>query len=236
MRLLTLLLILIFIGCSHSPERDLAAISDEIITWGEIDKSKSVVTLFPPDLRGDRFRYNFYLQLRDAKNQFVDCDEKDIVLKDKKGKKYTFKLERVLKGRYYVTLESQGKLLSSEVSLSVQNHILREELKLKFTPPDKKMSKITIVSEEMHRMTFELTLADSKGKAITSQEKPEIILDGSDASIEDLHQLKEGVWRFNLVFSEQNHVIYISVKSNGAYLERLFRFHYVDKLLHGSTW
>lgn len=235
MKFLILLTLIALTACSHMPEREPASFS-EIIVLGEIDKFKSVVTLFPPEIKGDIYRYFFYLQLKNSEGQFVDCDERDVVLKNKKGKKIPFRLERVLPGKYYVIIEKSAKVITSDLDISVQGKVLREQFKLTLNHPDKKNSKIKIISEENHRVTFELTLADSNGKRVNLFEKPEIVFNDGNVSMENLHQVKEGVWRFTLLLSEQNHVIYISVKTNGAYLERLYRLHYVDKFSHGSTW
>jgi hypothetical protein len=77
-------------------------------------------------------------------------------------------------------------------------------------------------------MVLELTLSDKKGSFVELLQMPEIMIEGNGL-ISDLGLVRKGVWRFRVNYSDDNHIMYFSVRGNGVYLERLLRFQHIEK-------
>jgi hypothetical protein len=57
---------------------------------------------------------------------------------------------------------------------------------------------------------------------------PDIILEGI-GEISGLEYRGPGIWQFHLKFPEIDQIMYISVRQQGVLLERIFRYHHLEK-------
>ena len=223
MRIGLFFLILTFFGCAEAPLRHPA--SETIIRIGEVSRAHSLVQLFPTS-EGDTLTYNFYLQLKNEKSEYVDCDPSEIILKTKKNRPVPFKLERLLTGRYYLILnKSQGL---KDIDFFVKGIELKEKFNLNLRKPDKKFTSITIAQKDDGKVVFRLKLADKTNKPVVLLNEPEIVLEGR-GEIEGVRYIQEGIWEFTLVYPEENQIIYLSVRAQGVYLTNLLRYQHIEK-------
>lgn len=227
MRLSAIALITLFVSCSRIPIREIASV-DSDYNCGEVNLKNSSVRLFRPEVKEEISLYNFYLQLKNSHGEYVDCESKSLVLKNKKREKIPFVLERSLKGRYYISVKVNSNKISDKLDFFIDGRLLKEHLKMALKHPDPKFSKIKILNKKLNEFHMELYLGDSKGKPIQTSTAPEFIVEGH-ASVEDVRMISKGVWEFNLVYPERNEIIYISVRANGTYLERMFRIQHIER-------
>jgi hypothetical protein len=222
-----ILLFLFFLtSCAHpEPKRSIA--SREMVI-GEIDYAKSLVQLFPSADKDNTLRYYFYLQLRDVKGNFVDCSPSEILIKTNKGKRVHFDYERLLPGRYYLSLDQGLKMNSSQLDFYVGGKPLKEKFNLPHRSPDRNNTKITIIEKLDNKIVLQLRLADQKNLPVEHIEMPEIIIDGVGL-LEDMKPMGPGVWEFTVTYPEDNQIIYLHVRALSFYFSNLFRYQYVDK-------
>jgi len=220
-------------SCSHrpagSPDREVAAVTELSLNYGDIDHKKSSVKLFPPEFEGGYYKYYFYVELKDQQNKFVDCDPGEIVLKNDKGALVNFELERLFTGRYYVIVEAPKQIVPKNIHFSVRDKPIQEKFRLVLQgPPVLEKSGIRMLVKENHQVTMQLILKDANGRPATLGAGPEVILEG-DGFLGDVVQMKDGIWEFTINYSEQNHIMYISVRAQGVYFHNLYRFQHVEK-------
>lgn len=228
MRVIFFSLLIFLIGCaSERPVRKIASV-DTIVKIGQVDLKKSSVQIFPAVAADDGLWYYFYVQLRDTDGKYIDADPSDIGLKTDKGKPVPFKLERLLVGRYYLTLEKTADISSVQMDFFIQGKKLKEQFKMQMRLPDKAHSKITIVKNTIERITFRLRLADKLNQPVEIPDRPEIILEGV-GSVENIKHVHEGIWEFSLIYPNENQIMYFSVRAHGVYLNKLFRYQHVEK-------
>lgn len=193
--------------------------------FGEVSATHSSVQLFP-DSEADSHTYYFYIQLKDAKGEFVDCEPSEIVLKTKKKKLIKFKYERLLIGRYYLILDkSQG---FKDIHFSVKGIALKGKFNLDIRRPDMKHSHIVLEKKLPGKLTFRLKLADRSNRPVMTSVAPEIILDGR-GEVQELRYIQEGIWVFTVIYPEDNQIMYFSIRSQGSYLVNLLRYQHVEK-------
>jgi hypothetical protein len=87
---------------------------------------------------------------------------------------------------------------------------------------------LKILANHNHELTLELSLKDKNGKVVEMIQMPDIMIEGN-GTISDLSLVRKGVWRFQVNYSEDNQIMYFSVRGNGVYLERLQRFQHIEK-------
>lgn len=221
MRILILLLILVT-GCAEMPLRGPASAP---MRFGEVSAIHSSIQLFP-DSDADTHTYYFYLQLKDSKGEFIDCDPSEIVLKTKKKKLIKFKYERLLTGRYYLILDkSQG---FKDINFSVRGIALNGKFNLDIRRPDIKHTNIILERKLPGKLIFRLKLADRANRPVMTSVAPEIIMDGR-GEIQELRYIQEGIWQFTVIYPEDNQIMYFSVRSQGKYLVNLLRYQHVEK-------
>jgi hypothetical protein len=229
MRAASLLFLFILFSCAEAPLRVPASIDTEFY-FDDISKDQSVVRLFPPENQDGVFHYYFFLQLKNSVGRYTDIDERDVELKQGKSEKISFTLERQLRGRYYLKVDTREKFSQKQLDVYVQGKLMKEQFKLSMAPVDMKMTKLKLLSKRKHRAKFQLILSDKEGKGVEIPTIPEIILDPEGyAEIEDLVHVKQGVWEFTMTYPEHNIILYLSVRAHGVYLEKLFRFQHVEK-------
>ena len=227
MRPLLILFIFLLTACASDPEkmvRKIASVPPPAI----YDHSKSLVNIFPAVAADEGIWYYFYVQTKDTLGRFIPIDPKEIEIKTRKGRKVPFKVEQLLTGRYYLTLEKTTDFSSAELDIFVRGKALKEQFKLNMRHPDQKNSSIKIVKNSRNTLVFRLRLADKKNQPVEIPDKPEIILEGI-GNVEDLRHVSEGTWEFSIIYPEQNQIMYFSVRAMGVYLSNIYRYQHVEK-------
>lgn len=203
-----------FISCSHEPLRTIASKSRP--TNLNVDVQKSSINLIDEK--------SYLLDMKNDLYEEIEISSTEVQAKNHRGKLVPFQLQRVGSGKYYVLLLSKEK----EVEISVQGKVIGRKIKTYSTKPHIEQSRIDIISKEEQSLVLQLKLADEKGRPIISEVIPEIILEG-EGSIEHVRALGKGLWELKLIYPEHNTILYLSVRTHGAYLERIFRFQHVEK-------
>lgn len=227
-----ILLILLSFSCaSQKPERKIASIpkiNKAFKVPGIMDRQKSLVQIFPAVAADSGIWYFFYIQLKDSKGHFVDCDPSDLSLKTTKGKEIPFKYERLFTGRYYLTIEKTVEFNSGQLDFFIKGKPLNEQFQLSMRQPDRTKSTIKILRNEHNEITFQLRLNDSSNAPVDTPDRPEILLEGL-GSVENVKHISEGVWEFSVIYPEENQIMYFSIRAQGVYLGKLFRYQHVEK-------
>lgn len=227
--ILFILILLTFASCGHAPlsNRFPASFYNDV-QYGDVEISQSSVKQFPPEIEAGLYRYFFYVQLKDEQGDYIDRDKNEFKVINPKNQEVKFSFERILRGRYYLIIEKSGSMRSSELDFYIAGIKLKENLKIKLQHASRNHSNLKMISHTHHQVKFLLTLNDHKGRAVNVPFAPEIILDGN-VEIKDLKPVKDGQWEFTVLHSEQNLLLYFSVRTQGAYFKNLFRFHHVEK-------
>ena len=225
-----LIFLFIFVSCAGSPQRKPASIDNNFF-FDEIDYGQSMVRLFPPENDNGIFYYYFYLQLKNKLGRYTDIDEHEVELRLGKNEKIEFKMDRQLRGRYYVKVDTSKEFTKNQhLDVYVSGKLLKEQFKLSLAPVDKKMTKLKLLSKRKHKARFQLFIADKHGKGIEIPSTPEIIVEpGGAGEIEDIVHVKQGIWEFTMTYPEHNIIMYLNVRAHGVYLEHLYRFQHVEK-------
>lgn len=223
-------------GCSsYSVKEDgraLASVEDEQkIKYGDPDVSKSSIKLFPPELEGGMYKYYFYLELKNLNDHYIDLNETEIQILNSKLLPVRFQVNRKLVGRYYLIVYAANEIKFEGLSFFIRGQNLKGHFQLFVQAPVSDYSKIKLISQDRdkHEVKFQLYLRDQKNRPVSLTNPPEIILDSDGGSIDDLVMTQEGVWEFKIYYSEQNQLIYLSVRAQGVYFKDLYRFHHVEK-------
>ena len=218
-----ILLILLTACSSELPYRKLAS-TNALLVLGEIDYQKSSIQFFHSGSE-DQGHY-LYVQLKNKKGDFVDCEKNEFDLKTPKGEKVEFHYHRKLPGRYYLMMEKSEDL--KEVILLVKGVPLLETLKISQRRPHASHTRLMLIQKSEGKLFLLLKLADKTNRVVDSSEIPEIFLEG-DGFIQDLKYLGEGVWDFTVVHPGENQLMYFSVRYMGVYFPNLYRYQHVDK-------
>jgi len=222
MKLAILLPLFFLISCaSGPPERNIA--SEEFVVLGEANTQLSIVKFFSdaghPDI------HHFYLELRNTKKELVDVELKEIEAREAKKKLNTY-IRRISLGKYEIEIDKEN-LNFNKLKFLIQTKALKHKL-VGLAKPVQKNSSMVIVSNEHHRLKMRLTLKDKNSTAVDVKQDPEIIFTGlGEASTPKM--VKKGVWEFEIIYPEDNQIIYLSVRANGVLLDQVFRFQYVEK-------
>lgn len=218
MKALLLLTLLMNLACTTMPDRQIA--SDDVVALGEIDPGRSSLKLFPSN-----DEQLFVLELRDKDKRRVDIESSDLELREG-HKLHKLNLRRLNKG-HYLFVTHKPIVNYSKVELKVQNkklaHNLTTAIKTKIA-----QSRLEIVEQRDHEILVRLTLKDASGRGIASTQDPEIILEGM-GELSRPEPSQDGSWEFRVHYPEMNQILYLSVRSNGLLLERILRFHHVEK-------
>ena len=191
---------------------------------GKIDQRLSGISSFPSDQENPSSLL-FYMNLKNSKNKAVDIALGDLKVIEA-GNIIEAKIRRLSLGRYEVEIFENIENLK-ELSFSVQDKILKHKVK-PVHRPSKGKSKFVIISNKNHELVVQLFLQDKRGNFVDLQYSPEIMIEGA-GTLNDLVMVKNGLWQFRVTFSEDNHILYFSVRANGVYLERLLRFQHLEK-------
>jgi hypothetical protein len=229
MRLLLSLCLGFLFACARAPVREPAGWEFEP-QWGAFVTERSSAKQFAPVYGEESIKHVFSLELRDEFNLFVDYLPEEFSVRDGAGKAVAFEVRRELPGRYFVMVEQKLQLhLEQDLEILVAGRAVSDKFKLHIERPESTGTSLRIVHQQDHKVRFRLTLGNAKGRHIASVNTPEIILDGNEqALIEDLTQVRRGVWEFTLVHPDENQLIYLSVRAQGAYFKNLFRFQHIE--------
>lgn len=217
------------ISCAHEHDGHyrMPASYAEMVLYGDHDPKKSSVKIFPPEYLEKFTRYYYFVELKDEKGMYIDRDLHEIEVKVDK-KKFEVKVERVLRGRYYVILEDDKKISMGQLDFYVTGKKLRESFKLGLQPAHKSHTKMRKLRATKTRAKLELVLKDKNGKLVETPDGPEIVTD-SQAEVSKLEHMGNGTWQVTLSYPRGNQLFYISVRSHGVEFKNLFRFQYIDK-------
>lgn len=225
MRIIGLLLFILSVSCGDLPVRSPSGSMSDL-KLGQASpresESKILISRFPGS-----FKYYVILHVLDHYHHYVDVTAKDIVLKKNDGTLVEFDLERNSVGRYYLKLKPL-ELDPNKLRVFVERREIKSTVQFEPSPPDAAHTKIRLVKNKYGRSIFELDIRDKDNRRVDLISPPEIIID-TVLEIRGIKKKKNGLWKFSLVYSDQNFVGYISVRANGVYMSDLFRFHHVEK-------
>lgn len=190
---------------------------------GEVDIKLSKVKIYSdsghPDL------HHFYLEIRNSGKMLVDVELRDIVIKEGR-KPLNIYIRRISVGRYEVEVDKPN-LNFSALKFTIQEKPLKHQL-VRLKKPVRENSSIVIISNENHRFKARLTLKDKNGSSFEVPHIPEIIFAGI-GDVSELKSVRPGVWEFEIIYPEDNQIIYLSVRANGVLLYKLLRYQHVEK-------
>ncbi|MES2528640.1 MAG: hypothetical protein V4598_16270 [Bdellovibrionota bacterium] len=235
MRFLAPLFLIFTVSCAHLHElnerhdRPSRAPSSEagVLRYGDHDANLSMVKQFPPKREESFTRYYFYIELKDKSGSYIDRDLHEFGVKDKKDI-LPVTVERVLRGRYYVILDSEKNLSMATLDFYVAGFKLKESFKLGLNTAHLKHTKIKKMTAHSTYAKLELQLKDQNGKFVEAPEAPEVIIE-SDVEVTKLEHMGNGIWQIHLRYPMGNQLFYISVRSYGVEFKNLFRFQYIDQ-------
>ena len=224
MKLVSLFFLILLTSCAGTtPKRTPSA--ESFMRLGVVDLPKSRARLFPADKPGV---YNFYLELRDAAGDYVDCDQSEVEVLTRKKVGLPFAFERLLVGRYYLTIDEEAVGPVGLVEIAVRGERLPDKFKLIPQKPDAKFSKITLIENERNIMRLRLRIADAQNQTLDLQDRPEILFHG-EGDVSELEEKGNGVWEFSVIYPEVNQIMYFSIRAQGTYIHRIFRYHHIEK-------
>ena len=168
---------------------------------------------------------HFYLELKSPSKTLVDVNPKDIVIK-KSMKILTTDVQRLSIGKYKVVVKAEVLNVKS-LKFLVQKKSLKHQL-VTLKKPARKNSSFKLVSNHDGRLKVRLTLKDKRGSLIELEHLPEIILEGL-GDVSEINVVKPGVWDVDIVYPEDNQILYLSVRANGVLFERFFRHQHIEK-------
>ena len=233
MRWSLLILLTIFYSCSHLNKRhdgpDRVPSSEaEAIRFGDHDIIQSSVKEFPPQHEEKITRHFYFVELKEQTSSYVDRDLHEFEVRVKK-KKLPIRVERVLRGRYYVILEAEKGLSTSQLDFYVAGIKLRESFKIGLKPAHESHSKIRLIKAWKTKAKFELILRDKNDRWVETPVPPEVIIPEYDVTVNKVEHMGNGIWQVTVSYPQGNQLFYLSVRSHGVYFKNLFRFHYVEK-------
>lgn len=230
MRSLVFLTLIILVSCAHEHDGEyrMPASYAEMVLYGDHDVSRSSVKVFPPEYREKFTRQFYFVELKDEKGMYIDRDLHEIEVR-MRSEKIEARVERVLRGRYYVSIDTPEKLKSGQLDFYVSSIKLRESFKLGLKPAHPRFTKIRLLRATHHRAKFELVLKDKSGRVVEMPGEPEFITESPDAEVSKLEHIGNGKWHFTMTYPRGNQLFYISVRSHGTYFKNLFRFQYIDR-------
>lgn len=228
MSVLPILLLVLLIACAQleGTDREPASYQD-IVLFGDPDLYRSSVKNFPPEYFRKITRHYFYLELRDEKGMHIDRDSHEFEVRVGM-KNRPIKVERVLRGKYYVILDTEKNHPNSLLDFYVAGIKLKESFRLGMLPAHPSNTKMRQLSASNSRAKFELVLRDEMNRPVQTPEAPEVIVSG-DSEIEKVEPKGNGIWHVTLRYPYGNQLFYISVRSQGIEFKNLFRFQYTEK-------
>lgn len=228
MSLLPIFLLILLTACAHleGTDREPASYQD-IVLFGDPDLYRSSVKSFPPEYFKKITRHYFYLELRDEKGMHIDRDVHEFEVRAAM-KNRLIKVERVLRGKYYVIVDTDKNHPNSLLDFYVAGLKLKDSFRLGTMPPHPSNTKMRKLKATNSRAKFELILRDEMARPVETSEAPEIIVN-SDSEIVKVEPKGNGIWHVTLRYPYGNQLFYISVRSQGIEFKNLFRFQHTEK-------
>ena len=216
---LILAFLFILVGCaSHrAPE------VPPPVVIGKMASAKSRVQIFLADERDEKQK--FYLILRDDKDQKIEIEESSLLITSKQGKVPKYKFERISKGRFQVLFNEKIPKVS-HLKFSVQGIPLKKSIENRHKPEPIK-GKIVLVSKGDHEVTLKLSLQNMRGESLETDGPPGTVIEGG-GTLSELKRLQKGLWEIKVSLPEENVIIYVSIRTNGAHLDHLFRYQHIE--------
>lgn len=229
MRVSLFLFIFSLYSCSsQGPARKIASYEEPKQKLGEVDFTRSKVLIYPAKEMEEDISYYLFLELKNSDGKFIDCDQKDLSVRDKKGKKIDYEFHRALVGRYYLKIEKEEDVKAKHIDLYYKDKTLKEQFQVHLNKPHKSHTKLSLVTNEQYRLTLRLRFADKNNNPVELPEAPELWIDGQGI-IENVKHLKEGVWEFSILYPDENQIMYISARAMGVSFRNLYRFQHIEK-------
>lgn len=217
--------LLLLISCSTVQDRVPASLDDDYV-FGEVVSARSSVRVFPPRINNEILDFYFYLELRNAQGELIDCEPEKIVLLDDQNVTQDFSFQRISRGKYYVLVKDIEDSEPRTLNFVINGQAIGKQYHLLFTKVDKQTSWVKEVERVGNNLKLNLYLGDKNGMPVQVSSPPEFIFEGR-TSLASLKNLGEGLWEFEIRLPEENDIIYISVHTHGSYLERMFRLQHI---------
>lgn len=228
MRLYLFPLLTLFFSCAHHDGPDRAPSSEATaFLYGDHDLVQSSVKEFPPRYEDEIVRHFYFVELKEQTSSYVDRDLHEFEVKTNK-KNLPIRVERVLRGRYYVVIDLKEDVPSSHLDFYVGGLKLRENFVVGLKPAHVAHTKVRLIKASRTKARFELVLKDKNGHWVETPLPPEIIPE-SEVEIRKLEHMGNGIWQITVTYPQGNQLFYLSVRSQGVYFKNLIRFHYVEK-------
>jgi hypothetical protein len=209
-------------GCSLPQQRHPASMGSDI---GYRSISLQLSSIAPASFEQD---LEYFIQLKDEDGRGTDLQSPDLILKNNKGREIPFLLERSRRGSYYLVLKERLKPVEFPLKLFYQGAAFEDQLDCYTQKAHKSKSGIFVEEETHQRVKLRLELRDAKGHLISMSKRPEIILQG-EGEVEEILPLSPGIWQFSIIYPDDNAIMYLSVRTHNALLERMLRLQYVAK-------
>lgn len=200
-------ILLLLVGCS-SPQSK-RSIASEPEVFGVVSLSNSNGRIYPSGTSKDgKLKYHVYLVLKDDYGQAVDCAPSEILLQSDRGQKLKYSYHRSSVGMYYLGLSHVPGKHSGEIEVRIGPALLT---KLSLPQISTQLrSKIKLIKNSVYRATFHFQLLNEFEVPVNISEAPAIIIDDEFVLIEDVLKVNKNTWKFELVYPEDNQLIYIS--------------------------
>jgi hypothetical protein len=227
MRFVFLISLFLVYSCAQAPVRTPAS-ADVTFYHAEVDHQLSRVQVFPPDVSEGNLNFNIYLELKDAKGDWVDCKQNEVSLRKSNGLEVPFSFKRILRGRYYLTISNADQVAKSKFDLLIREEALAKNIKLFTGKPDRNYSRIEELNPEYYGFKLRMFIGDAQGRPLNLPTLPEVLITGQ-AEVAEMTPVAPGVWDFFLHYANYNQIIYLSVRANGVILGDLFRYQHIEK-------
>ncbi len=218
--------LIIFVSCASQKKVERAPASVSSVSVAEIDYLKSTVQIFPGEAGGAVTPY-LYVQLRDIAGNYADSDPESFRIQGKHGEQISFRVDRLLTGRYYLLIDNVEGIKSSEIDLYLDEKPLKHQVKFRLARPHRSTSHLRIITNTNNRLTLQLELRDENGRPVELPESPEI-LDDNLTQLESIEHLGAGVWKIVLLYPQDNCILYLSVRAMGTVLPNLLRHQHIE--------
>lgn len=215
-----IIILLLLMSCSSPKlQRSIASVEEE---FGEVSLVHSKARIYPSSENGT-LKYYIFLQLRDADGQAVNAYPSQIILQTALGNKIKYSYQKSGLGGYYLSLPNFHQ---SEIRVIIGSALLT---KLKIHEKSKLLSsEIRLIRRSAYRATFQFRILDEFKNKVEISESPDIVIDNQSGLVEEVRQVNKSTWKFDLVYPDENQLIYISVRSNGRLFPNIFRFQYLE--------
>lgn len=135
----------------------------EDFVYGDVSSTKSQIRFFSPEQNGRLDEFYFYLELRDEQGDFIDRDEHEFVVSDRRGATLPLSLVRIKRGRYYLIVPHVSHQIKAGLKVEIAGSEFKKELIIPTQQVSRKNSEMSIFQKEDHRVILQLVLRDHQG-------------------------------------------------------------------------